>query len=47
MRTRRFSRAIIWAVCLSLFGSLILPSVSQAKTDNLTLEGSKITKMAK
>src|SRR2546429_9305637 len=32
MRTRRFSRAIIWAVCLSLFGSLILPSVSQAKT---------------
>ena len=32
MRTRGFSRAIIWAVCLSLFGSLILPSVSQAKT---------------
>src|SRR5205807_4682028 len=32
MRTRRFSRAIIGAVCLSLFGSLILPSVSQAKT---------------
>ncbi len=32
MRTRSFSRSIVWAVYFSLLGSLMLPSVSQAKT---------------
>ncbi len=32
MRARRLSRSIMWAVCLCLLGSLMLPGVSQAKT---------------
>ena len=32
MRARAFSRNIVWIVCLFLWGSLMLPSVSQAKT---------------
>jgi len=32
MRARVFSRSIVWAVCLFLLGSLMLPSASQAKT---------------
>lgn len=32
MRAWRFSRSIVWAVCLSLVGSWMLPSVSYAKT---------------
>ncbi len=32
MQARKFSRIIGWAVCLSLLGSLMMPSVSQAKT---------------
>ncbi len=32
MRARRFGRSMVWAVCLSLLGSLMLPGVSQAKT---------------
>ncbi len=30
--SRKFSRSIVWAVCLFLLGSLMLPSASQAKT---------------
>lgn len=32
MRAWRFSRTIVWAVCLVLLGNLMVPSVSQAKT---------------
>ena len=32
MRARAFSRSMVWAVCLFLLGSLMLPSASQAKT---------------
>ncbi len=32
MRVRKFNRRIVWAVCLFLVGSLMLPSVSHAKT---------------
>jgi len=32
MRAWKFSRSIVWAVCLCLVGSLMLPTVSQAKT---------------
>lgn len=32
MRTRRFSRVIVGAICLSLLGGLLLPGVSQART---------------
>ena len=32
MRARALSRSIVWAVCLFLLGSSMLPSVSQAKT---------------
>ncbi len=30
--SRKFSRSIVWAVCLSLLGSLVLPGVSHART---------------
>lgn len=32
MRARAFGRNAVWAVCLYLLGSLMLPSVSQART---------------
>lgn len=32
MRARAFGRNAVWAVCLCLLGSLMLPSVSQART---------------
>lgn len=32
MRAERFGRSIVWAVCLFLLGSLMLPTASQAKT---------------
>lgn len=32
MRVRAFGRSAVWAVCLCLLGSLMLPSVSQART---------------
>lgn len=32
MRARAFGKSIAWVVCLFLLGSLMLPSVSQAKT---------------
>ncbi len=32
MRARKFSRSIVWAVCLCLVASLMLPSVSHART---------------
>src|SRR3970282_2497986 len=32
MRARNLGRSIVWAVCLSLVGSVMLPGVSQAKT---------------
>lgn len=32
MRTQRFSKSIVWAVCLFLLGSLMVPNVSQAKS---------------
>ncbi len=32
MRALKFNRSIIWAVCLVLLSSLMLPGVSQAKT---------------
>src|SRR5579872_2647402 len=32
MRVRQFYKSVAVAVCLSLLGSLVLPSVSQAKT---------------
>ncbi len=32
MRARKLNRNILWAICLCLVGSMMLPSVSQAKT---------------
>jgi len=32
MRARNLGRSIVWAVCLSLLGGVMLPDVSQAKT---------------
>lgn len=32
MRGQKFSRSIVWVVCLFLLGSLMLPDVSQART---------------